>query len=223
MAEAPEKLPYRIVLRPIANPLPIGLLALLVSTTSVSALQLGWIPSGQAPVVGRIVVALALFLQLPGAALGFLARDPAAGTGMAVLGGTWLAIGVTLVSTPPGTSSAGLGLALVAVAAALVVPIAASMAKPVSVLVLSTSALRFALTGAYELSAVAAWETAAGVLGVVLGVVALYAAMAFELEDVHQRAVLPTGRRGPAKRAMLADLGEQVAGVQHEAGVRRQL
>ncbi len=223
MADHPKDPPARIVLRPIANPLPVGLLALLISTSSVAALQLGWIPSVQAPVVGRIVVALALLLQLPGAALGFMARDPAAGTGMALLGGTWLAIGVTLVVTPAGATTVALGVALVAAGVGLLVPIAASAAKPVSVLVLLVSALRFAVTGVYEISAVPAWETAAGILGVVLGAVALYAAMAFELEDVHQRAVLPLGRRGAAKTAMRADGDAQLNGIGQEAGVRRQL
>ena len=223
-AEAPEaQQPYRIMLRPIANPLPIGLLALLVSTTTVAALQLGWVPAGQSRQVGQAVVAIALVLQLPAALLGVFARDPAAGTGMAVLGSTWLLIGASLATSPPGSSSAGLGMLLVVAALALSVPIAASIAKPVTVLVLGTSALRFLVTGVSELSGVAVWETAAGVLGLVLGAVAFYAAMAFELEDVHHHPVLPLGRRGPAARAMSSDTREQLRGIESEAGVRQQL
>ncbi len=71
-------------------------------------------------------MALAVAVQLPGAAFGFLARDPAAGTGMAVLGGTWLSIGLTLALGQPGSTSAGLGIVLLAATAALTVPIAAS-------------------------------------------------------------------------------------------------
>jgi uncharacterized protein len=222
MQETPTS-PYRIVLRPIANPLPIGLLALLVSTVSVSALQLGWIPSDQSVAVGRIVVVLALAVQLPGAAFGFLARDPAAGTGMAMLGGTWLALGLTLSLSPPGSTTAGLGVALIAAAVALLVPVAASLAKPLTVIVLSVSALRFAMTGVVQLGAPPVWETAAGVVGIVLGVVALYAAMAFELEDVHHRTLLPLGRTGPAHKAMASGIEEQLRGVEQEAGVRQQL
>ncbi len=223
MSESGENLPYRITLRPIANPLPVGMLALLVSTTSVAALQLGWIPSSQSVAVGRVVVVLALALQLPGAAFGFLARDPAAGTGMAVLGGTWLAIGATLTLTPPGSTSPGLGIALVAAAVALLVPVVASLAKPVTVLVLVLSALRFAVTGVVQLGAPSPWTAVAGTLGVVLGVAALYAAAAFELEDVHQKAVLPLGRRGPAHRAMDDGVDAQLQGIEQEAGVRQQL
>lgn len=223
MQETPGSQPYRIMLRPIANPLPIGLLALLISTVTVATLQLGWIPSDQSVAVGRIVVGLALAVQLPGAGFGFLARDPAAGTGMAVLGGTWLAVGLNLSLSPPDSTSGGLGVALIAAAVALLVPIAASLAKPVTVIVLLVSALRFAVTGVAELGAPPVWEMVAGVVGIVLGVVALYAAMAFQLEDVHHRAVLPLGRNGPAHQAMESGIDEQLRGVEQEAGVRQQL
>lgn len=223
MSETPGSQPYRIMLRPIANPLPVGLLALLIATVSVSALQLGWIPAGQSVPVGRIVVALALVVQLPGAAFGFFARDPAAGTGMAVLGGTWLAIGLTLSLSPPDSTSAGLGVALLAASVALLVPIAAAIAKPVTAIVLSISAVRFALTGVVQLGAPPVWETVAGTVGILLGIVALYAAMAFELEDVHHRTVLPLGRTGPAHKAIESGIDEQLRGVEHEAGVRQQL
>ena len=223
MQESPGSQPYRIVLRPIANPLPIGLLALVISTVSVAALQLGWIPPGQSVQVGRIVVVLALAVQLPGAAFGFLARDPAAGTGMALLGGTWLSIGLTLALGRPGSTSAGLGVVLLAATAALTVPVAAALAKPVTSIVLAVSAIRFALTGVVQLCGRPMWEVVAGVSGLALGVVALYAAMAFELEDVHHRAVLPLGRRGPAARAFSRSTRDQLRGVENEAGVRQQL
>lgn len=223
-SETPEQQqPYRIMLRPIANPLPISLCGLVIVTSTVAALQLGWVPTGQSQVIGRAVIAIALVLQLPGAFFGVLARDPAAGTGMAILGATWLIVGISLAFTPPGPSSAGLGMALVAAAVALLVPIAASLAKPVTVLVLVTCALRFAVTGVGELSGLPAWETAAGVLGFVLAGVALYAAMAFQLEDVYHRAVLPLGRRGPAAAALSQDMRDQLRGVETEAGVRQQL
>ena len=34
----------RVVLRPLATPLPLGFLALLLATVPLSAVQLGWIP-----------------------------------------------------------------------------------------------------------------------------------------------------------------------------------
>lgn len=223
-ADAPEHhQPYRIMLRPFANPLPISLLGLLIVTSSVAALQLGWVPSGQSQVVGRGVVVVALALQLPGAFFGVLARDPAAGTGMAVLGTTWLIVGLSLATTPPGSKAEGLGVFLIVAAVALMVPLAASLAKPVTVIVIATSAVRFSVTGMANITGSPGWETAAGALGLVLGLVALYAAMAFELEDVHHRAILPLGRRGPAALAMSRDTREQLRGIESEAGVRQQL
>jgi succinate-acetate transporter protein len=223
MQETPGSQPYRIVLRPIANPLPIGLLALLIASVSVSALQLGWIPPGESVAVGRIVVVLALTVQLPGAAFGFLARDPAAGTAMALLGGTWLAVGLTMALSPAGSTSAALGIALLAAAVALLVPISVALAKPVTMVVLSVASVRFAVTGVVQLGAPPVWETVAGVVGIVLGVLALYAAMAFELEDVHHRTILPLGRTGPAHAAMESGMDEQLRGIEQEAGVRQQL
>jgi succinate-acetate transporter protein len=53
------------------------------------------------------------------------------------------------------------------------------------------------VTGAYELTTADGWKTAAGVVGLVLCVLAVYAALAMALEDVLDRTVLPIGRRGP--------------------------
>lgn len=79
------------------------------------------------------------------------------------------------------------------------------------------------MTGVVQLGAPPVWETAAGIVGIVLGVVAPYAAMAFELEDVYHRTVLPLGRTGPAHKAMESGIDEQMRGVEQEAGVRQQL
>ena len=51
----------RVVLRPIATPLPLGFLALAVSTVLFSAVQLGWV----APADGRIAALTALAATAP--------------------------------------------------------------------------------------------------------------------------------------------------------------
>jgi hypothetical protein len=84
-------------------------------------------------------------------------------------------------------------------------------------------ALRFFLTGAYELSSASAWKYAAGVEGLLLAVVALYAALAFELEDNRLRTILPTLRRGPARQAIAGTPADELDGLHKEAGVRKQL
>lgn len=50
---------------------------------------------------------------------------------------------------------------------------------------------RFALTGVHEFINHPGWETVSGWLGVALAAVALYAALAFEVEDTAWRTVLP--------------------------------
>jgi hypothetical protein len=73
----------RIVLRPIATPLPLGFLALAVATTAFASVQLGWIPQSQGHTIALGVLALTVPMQLLAAVIGFLARDPVAATGMA--------------------------------------------------------------------------------------------------------------------------------------------
>lgn len=71
--------------------------------------------------------------------------------------------------------------------------------------VLALASLRFYLTAAEELTASPAWRTAAAVAGLVLAVTALYAGLAFELEDSAHLNVLPTFRRHEAEVAMTGD------------------
>jgi succinate-acetate transporter protein len=155
----------RVVLRPIANPLPLGFLALAAGTLLVSGLQLGWMAPAQGHDVGLILLAFVFPLQLVAAIFGYLARDVVAGTGMGLLSGTWLAIAlVTLTAPEPGATSDALGLFLLLAGAAMLVPFAAATtAKLVPAAVLGTTAVRFAVTGVYQLSGASLWKHLAGV------------------------------------------------------------
>lgn len=213
----------RIVLRPIGTPLPVGFLALVVATTAFACLQLGWLPADQGRVVALAALLLTVPLQLLAAVYGFLARDPVAGTGMAVLAGTWALVGWVTLTGPPGSTSQGLGVVLLLSGACLLVPALAASSKLVPAAVIALSALRFAVTGVAELTGRAVWLQAAGVVGLLLAALALYAALALELEDVRHRTVLPLLRRGSGGEAIRGSVAEQVQQVQHEAGVRNQL
>jgi uncharacterized protein len=141
--------------------------------------------------------------------LGFLAL---AGTGMGALAGTWLSVGLITLTPPWGSTSDALGLNLLLAGLAMLVPaIASGSGKLVATAVLTTIALRFACTRMNELTASTTWEDIAGVVGLGLCAVAVYAALAIALEEARQETVLPTGRRGTG-----ADAG-------HEPGVRAQL
>ena len=121
----------RIVLRPLGNPLPLGLLALAAATLLVSGLQLGWLAPSDGRAVAPIRIAFVFALQLLASIFGFLCRD--------------------------------------------------------------------------------------------VVVLAIYAALAMAFEDATHRTSLPLGRRRTGRDALADDLGEQLASVEHEAGVRQQL
>jgi succinate-acetate transporter protein len=77
------------------------------------------------------------------------------------------------------------------------VPAAAASAKLAAAAVMGLAGLRFLVTGAYELSASAAWKATAGWVGLLLGLVAVCSALGLALEAARGRAVLPLGRRQP--------------------------
>lgn len=144
--EGGGSLPVRVVLRPVGTPLPLGFLALAVATTAFAAVQLGWVPLDQGRVAALAALLFTVPLQLVACVFGFLARDPVAGTGMGVLAGTWAVVGATTLTSPPGSSSPGLGVVLIAAAACLLVPAAAARGKLVAAAVMALSAVRFAVT-----------------------------------------------------------------------------
>lgn len=214
----------RVVVRPLATPLPLGFLALAMSTVAFSALQLEWIPMSQWHVAGLTAVAATVPLQLLASVYGFLTRDPVAATGMGVLAGTWAVAGLTTLTTPEGQSSPGLGVVFLTGGVAMLVPaLAAAPIKIAPAAVMGTAALRFAVTGIYELTGSDAWKAAAGWIGLLLALVALYAALALELEGVHERTALPVGRRGSARSAMAGEGSFDPVDLATEAGVRPQL
>lgn len=85
------------------------------------------------------------------------------------------------------------------------------------------AAVRYGLNGLYELTASTGVQTASGYIGLAIFTATLYGALAFGIEDVQHRSVLPLGRRGEAAEAFEGNLGEQVGPIESEAGVRKQL
>jgi uncharacterized protein len=213
----------RVVVRPVGNPLPLGFLALMVATVAVAMLQLHVVEPDQGRVVAAGILGLTVPLQLVACVLGFLARDPVAGTGMGVLAGTWAAVGWAVLLSPPGATSSALGVLLLCSAVAMCVPTAAATSKVAAMAVMGLSAVRFAVTGVGQLTGSSTWLTVAGWVGVALGIVAAYAALSFELEDVRHSTVLPVGRRAAGEDTMTASAQDELASVPHEAGVRKQL
>jgi uncharacterized protein len=207
----------RVVLRPVATPLPLGFLALVLATTVFSAVQLGWVAPDQGRVAGITAVAATVPLQFAVAVLGFLARDPVAVTGMGLLSGTWAVVGLVTLTSVPGTVSPGLGVLLLAAGVGMLVPAAGAVSSKIApALVMALAGCRFAVTGVYQIDGGATWKAAAGWTGLVLAVVALYTALALQLEGGGERTVLPVGRRGAGRLPEDPEL-------LREPGVRTQL
>jgi hypothetical protein len=222
--DRPAEQHTRIVLRPIGNPLPLGFIGLAGGTTLLSAVQLGWLdPATDGTTVGLALVAFVFPLQLVASIFGFLGRDAVAGTGMGILAGTWLTIGLSTITSGTGPSDALGVLLLVAAAGMAVVAAGATLGKLVAAAVLATTTVRFLVTALAEIAGGAAWMDAAGVVGLVLAAVALYAALAMLIEDVSRQTVLPVGRRGAGRASLERGLHAQVERLEGEAGVREQL
>lgn len=219
-----EETAARIVVRPIASPLTLGFLSLVVGTFTIAGVELSWIAPSQDRYAGLAVLLFVFPLQALSAVFGFMARDSIAGTGMGLLSGGWLVIGALTFLGPSGRPSGALGLILFPVAVALLVPaVTGAAAEPLASLVMTGAALRFLLTAADQLTGGVAWKQAAAVEGLLLAAGAVYAALAFELEDSRLRTLLPTLRRTAARQAMSGTLDEELRHVHHEAGVRKQL
>lgn len=214
----------RVVLQPLGSPMPLGLAGLAVGTFLFAGFQLGWIAQSERIVVGALLIAFPVPLQLTASLLTFRARDSAAGTGIGVLAATWLSIGVSQILAAPGSVTGALGLVLLGAGAALILTaLSTGLTKLVPALVFLVAGVRFALGGAYELGAGEGWQNASAVTGLALAALALYAAVAMQLEDASGKTIAPLGRRGVGQRAMVGSLEEQAAGVEHEAGVRKRL
>jgi uncharacterized protein len=213
----------RIVLRPSGNPLPLGFMALTMATVAFSCLQLGFLGVEEENTVALAVLVLTVPLQLLAAIVGFGARDPIAGTGMAMVSGVWALLAVTTLTSPPGASSPAVGVLLLTAAVALLVPSSASHGKILAAAVMVGSAARFALTGLAELTGAGGWDVAAGILGLALALLALYVALGFVLEESDHPVQLPVLRRGDGIKPLRDDLEEQVEGIARAAGVRQQL
>jgi len=214
----------RVTLRPIAGPLAIGFFGLAAATVVMSGLQLGWVEAAEGRQVALCILAFTVPLQLTASLFGFLARDGVAATGMGLLSGIWAAVGLVTLLGEPGSTSDALGLFLLVAGIAMWAPASSATAsKLVPALVLATAGLRFLLTGVYQLTASDAWGDVAGIVGLVLGAFALYAAYAAEYEDVLKRPLLTLGRRGKGELAVKGTYAQQISEVAHEPGVRQQL
>jgi succinate-acetate transporter protein len=221
---APAVLQPRVFLRPIGNPLPLGFLGLTVATLSLAALNLGWVPTAEQHSIAIVLVAFAFPTQLIATVFGFLARDAVVASGIGVQAASWLTIGLLLLTSPPGHKNPALSFFLFVAAAALLSSVlVAVQAKVVPALVMAGTAARFSLTGVAERFGSTFWAHVSGWEGIGLACLALYTAVAIDLESSKRKPVLPLLRHGHGLRAVRGSAYDQIDGVEHEAGVREEL
>lgn len=214
----------QVVLRPIGSSLALGLAGLTIASLVLSGLELSWVPASAGHDVGILVLVSGAGMQAVACVFAFLARDGAAGSALGILSSTWTGIGLIHLVAAPGSTTPPLGLLLLAAGALLLCGSSAvGMSKAVPALAIGLTGLRFVLTGIYELSANGTWQDVSGIVGLVVTAVAGYAVWALMLEDARDRPLLPVGRHGQGRAAIAGSFDEQVAGLAHEAGVRRQL
>ncbi|MFF7456542.1 acetate uptake transporter family protein [Kitasatospora sp. NPDC008115] len=211
----------RINLRPIASPMPVGFFAVAIASFVVGSLQLELL-GDNAHLAVALTILPAFVLQLIVSIFAFGARDVLAATLMACFSGTWLASSLVLALDPPsGTRVLGVLNLVFAVFALMMASVAHR--KRSMWLVLCVAVPRFTVAALANLTGVTWLGHLSGALGMLLAVVALYAAFALMLEDMRGEEVLPVGRRGPAHEAVEGNLAVQLRDLERQAGVRRTL
>lgn len=214
----------RVVVRPIANPLSLGFLAVFFGTVMLAAQELAWVPASEGHQLDLGILVFTGPALLVACLWGFAGRDTVAATGFGVQAGVWGIIGLTHYLSPPGSRSPALAVLLAAGAAALLMPVVGALnSKVLAGLTMGTTVVRWSVTAAYELVGGTSMERVSGGFGLLLAAVCLYSALAFELEEQQRRTVLPTLRRKSGAVSLVGDLADQVTRVDHEAGVRRTL
>ena len=216
--------PVQISLRPYASSIPLASFAFGVGNVLYSAFLLHWIPASEARLVGLMLLVFVAPLELGPSVMAFLARDAGGATAFAIFGAAWVIEGLALLRGAPPPKSPATGVFALCLAMCLVMlTIVTFKGKPLLGVVLLVAIVRTA--GAATIAFTAKpWATPATAwCGLLLAALAFYSGVAFLEEDVTQRLSPLTFRTGEARAAMEGELKDQVATIEKEAGVRKQL
>ncbi len=214
----------RIVLRPLATPLPLAFFAFGIGSFLLSGQQLGLIPQDETQVVALVIGLFVFPLQALAAVFALLARETLGATALGLFAASWLTTAVTSYTLPPGSTTVTLGLfQLILMFSLVLLGVSGVGGKPLISAIILLAAVRFGLDGLYQLTSLTALEFVSGIFGVVVVLFAFYGGLALVLEDLKHQTVLPFGRRGEALDAIQGDIGDQVGPLEKEPGVRKQL
>ncbi len=213
----------RISVRPYGSALPLGFFSFGVGMLLLGGIGVGWIHGADTKTAGLLIALFVFPLELIAAVIAFLARDTASATALGLFSSSWLALGIADATGTPGEKSHAIGLYLVMFGVMVLALAAASfLGKPLLGGLLAIAAARSFLFGAWELGAGGHVLYAGGVVGIAIAVASVYGGLAFLLEDLQQRPVLPLGRIKAARESFEGDLRTQLGRIENEAGVRQQ-
>ena len=174
----------RISRRPIANPMALGFLGVVVASLVDAGIALGWYPLSQYHDAALVILVFAPVTGLIACVFGFLAPDPIASTGFGVQAVGWASIGLLLLLGTPGRPEPVLGTLLFGAAAALsLISVTSLKSKLLPALVLGLTATRWGLEGLYETTGGTSWQDISGVVGLALCTAALFAAAEAEIRS----------------------------------------
>lgn len=197
----------------------MGFFAFAAGTVLLSAVEMKWVPPSDAAMVSVILLSYVAPLELVASIFGFLSRDSGAATSMGILGTGWIAVALCFLLKGAHAQIPALGIFLLMEAAAMFVIGSVSLpAKPLLTVVLFLAGARFILSALVHLGAAKILTIPAAILGLIIGALAIYGALALLLEDIRQHSVLPVFRRGPAKESLEGGLQDQLKRLDHEAG-----
>jgi len=214
----------RIMVRPIASALPLGFFSFGLGMLLLAGSGNGWLPESEQHTVGLLLAAFVAPLEFTAAVVGFLARDTFGATGLGLFSTSWFTLGLVDLTSPAGALSRTVGLYEFGFAFTIgALAVAAMLGKPLVGTILLVASARSALAGAYEWGAPKSLNTTAAWIALAIFAIAVYGGLAFLLEDVLQKTVLPLFRRGSSKESIEGTLQDQLRGVGQEAGVRQAL
>jgi uncharacterized protein len=214
----------RVVVRPYGSSVPLGFFAFGIGMFLYAALDAPWVAAPQGHSIGLLLAGFVAPLELIATIFAFLARDTVAAATLGLFAGSWFVGGLATMQAKPGQVDPAVGYFLIAFTIVVVLlGAAAVLGKPFIAVLLLVSAGRGVLSAAYQLGAGARWNHIGGWLALGIFCIAMYGGIAFLLEDVFGRTVLPLGRKGGSREAIEGSLSDQLRGLEDEAGVRHTL
>ncbi len=219
----PESL-TRIFVRPLGSAMPVGFFAFGTGTLLSAALEMHWIPPTSLRDVALVMLGFVAPLELIACLFAFLSRDTAGATTMGIFAFSWVGFASVWLRTGTAQGDPVIGFFCIILAIMIIALASAAFSgKPLLALILLIAALRSASLAVAQLAGGAVWRSVAAIVALILTAFSIYGGLAFLIEDLKQRAVLPVFRRGQARESIEGSLRDQLGRISKEAGVRQQL